>query len=120
MNKELIIDNVEFLNNYIPKLMNAIDEVVGYLITNNETQSLKILQSLMEGLDWTIRSISSLRELGYVENLNIDEMNQFLIETEQAFRRKDYVLLGDLLQYEIARILDNWLKKIESIDGDLI
>lgn len=118
MENELIQSNISFLKDYIPKLIAGIENEVDLLIQNNETLAFDLFQNIIEGLGWTIRSISNIENLGYIKGLKLDEMNRVLHEVEQSFQRKDFVLLGDLLQYEIAEILVCWQEKLNNIDGE--
>lgn len=118
MDYELIQSNISFLKDYIPKLINAIETTVDLLIKNDEKLAFNLLRDIIEGLEWTIKSISSIEKLGYINDLKLDEMNSTFRELEEAFPKKDFVLLGDLLQYEIAEILVDWQDKLNNIDGD--
>ncbi|MGD6894412.1 hypothetical protein [Bacillus infantis] len=117
MDKEMIRNNINFLKDYIPKLTAGIEMEVDLLIQNKETLAFDLFQNIAEGLEWTIRSISGLENLGYINDLKIDEMNKVLREVEGSFQKKDFVLLADLLEYEVAEILVNWQEKLKSIDG---
>lgn len=117
MENELIQSNISFLKDYIPKLVKAIENVVDLLIKNDERSALDLLEDIIEGLEWGIRSISSIEKMGYIKDLNLTEMNRVFLEIEKAFHRKDFVLLGDLLQYEVSEELHNWLEKLNHING---
>lgn len=112
MEKELILNNIYFLKDYIPRLVDGIETEVELLIKNDEKLAFELFQNILEGLEWTIRSINSLAEIGYLKDLKMKKMNEILIETELAFQKKDFVLLGDLLKYEIIEILSIWGEKV--------
>ena len=118
MDRELIKDNLLFLNDYMPKLLHAVEELVDLLITSKETDALKLLTSIIEGLEWTLRSLSGLENIGVVRELNLAQMNEILREMTNAFEKKDYVLLGDILQYEITEVLSDWMLKLKDVKGE--
>ncbi|CAN7201258.1 hypothetical protein [Rossellomorea sp. LjRoot5] len=118
MDKELIQNNIYFLKEYIPKLIVGIETEVELLMKNNEKSAFELFYKILEGLEWTIRSINSLEEVGYLTDLKMNKMNETLFETESAFQKKDFVLLGDLLKYEIEELLINWEKKVNFL-GDI-
>ena len=118
-NKELITNNIAFLKDYLPKLINAIEEVVEYLITNNETDAFNLITDIIEGMEWTMRSIHSLQNLNYIEDITPNEVNKILEEITQAFQKKDLVLLSDLFQYELIEILLAWNEKLDMINGEI-
>jgi hypothetical protein len=118
MDNELIQNNINFLKEYIPKLIAGIEKEVDLLIKNDETLAFDLFQNIAEGLEWTIRSISSIENFGYINDLKLDEMNKVLHEMEESFQKKDFVLLADLLQYEVAEILVCWQEKLKNIDGE--
>lgn len=115
---QLIKDNINFLNEYIPKLINAIEREVENLIANNETEAFRLLPNIFEGMEWTVRAINSIQELGFIEGIDLDNINSILEELSQAFQRKDYVLISDLFQYEIIEILLDWNEKVSLIKGE--
>ncbi|WP_100401662.1 hypothetical protein [Bacillus sp. FJAT-42315] len=119
MDQQLIIDNIAFLKEYIPKLIVAVEQEVDFLVKNEETEALQLLPSIFEGLEWTNRSVSSLQALGYMTEADIEERKGLLEEMEQAFQIKDFVLLSDLFEYEVLEWLKKWVEQLQHVDGQL-
>jgi hypothetical protein len=113
---DLIKDNVEFLDEFIPKLIKAIDSEVDFLVKNMESAAFELLPQIYEGLEWSIKSISSLERLGIIGDLKIEDILNFLGEIEEAFKIRDLVLVSDLFEYEIKEILKRWHEKISALE----
>lgn len=111
--EKLIKENVEFLNDYLPKIQNAIDELVDLFAKNQENNALDILPRIIEGLSWCVNSMSSLERVGVVENIEISNLNNFLYQIQKAMEIADYVLVSDLFEYEISPIIKVWSQKVK-------
>lgn len=110
---KLIHENIEFLQGYLPKLIRAIDELTESFSNNLEKNAIKILPEIIEGLAWAVNSMASLERVGTVKDIDINSLNSFLNEIQQAMENDDYILVSDLFEYEIKPILTIWTQKIE-------
>lgn len=116
MDNALIENNISFLREYIPKLITAIEHEAELLIKNEEQLAFDLLENIMEGLEWTIRSISSIEKVGYIKDLKLNEIAGTVQELEKTFYKKDFVLLSDLLQYELVEVLVYWQDKLNDVN----
>ncbi|UNL84781.1 hypothetical protein [Priestia koreensis] len=109
----LIKDNVDFLKDYLPKITYFIDLLVDFLAKNQESEAFEILPQIIEGLSWSIKSMSSLERVGEIENIEIEKLNGFLNEIRGAMETNDYVLVSDLFEYEITPIVQQWIEMLK-------
>lgn len=111
----LINDNVIFLKDYIPKLIEAIEKEVEYLTDYTENEAFSLLPNIIDGLVWSLTSIHGLEKLGYISDLKKENLNAFLKEIEETMKKKDYISMTDIFQFEIIEILEEWLEKVNTI-----
>lgn len=104
----------ETLNGYLPKLINASEQIGYHIQSNNDVEAVELLQEFIDGLNWVISVVTHLNRLGYEINIDSNSLNEYLLQIENAIQSKDSVLISDLFEYEIAPILTDWLEKIDN------
>ncbi|TFE03941.1 hypothetical protein [Jeotgalibacillus salarius] len=114
--RHLIIDTKVSLIEYIPRLIQASEKIGEYLQAGEQYRGMKLLPDLFEGIQWVTNAIKGIEKNHISLDLNTEDINKYLIEIEQTLKNQDFVLLADLLEYEISPILESWLNKIESFE----
>ncbi|MBU3142336.1 hypothetical protein [Clostridium sp. CF012] len=99
-------------NKYILKLQNGIKEAIKFFQGGNDGDALKITSEILEGLAWVI-DIVSLTQNVQKNKVNAYEFCGELKEMEIALQNEDYILVSDILQYEILPVLEVWGKEID-------
>lgn len=112
---QLIIETIESMENYLPKLIKALEEMAEHFQNGAQNEAIHQLPTAFEGIEWIVSAINGLRNNGYFIDLEVLTLNKFLIEVEDALKNQDYILLADLLEYEIKPILEEWLLKCSSV-----
>lgn len=97
---------------YIDKLNNGIKIIVEKIQEGNEYEAIKLIPSVADGIDWLTQTIKVTEEV-QKEPISIDNLNEQLESLVEAFENEDYILLGDLFNYEIMPILCEYKEKIE-------
>ncbi|MDK2800256.1 MAG: hypothetical protein PWQ70_1875 [Clostridiales bacterium] len=115
-----IIEKKEVLNTaytYMEKLISGINAAVELFRAGNEYDALEYMKYIIEGLQWEIEVLALTRS-EIVQDLNPDEINGFLTEMVNALENTDYVLLADLMEYEIMPILEKWYNALKITIGE--
>ncbi|WP_425448033.1 hypothetical protein [Dethiothermospora halolimnae] len=100
--------------NYLNKLEKGIEDIIERYQDGDEGQANRMMVEVIDSMGWIIEGINSTGEI-QKEEIEVDKINEHLKEIIMAFENRDYVLLGDLLEYEINPIIDDWKKKIKPI-----
>jgi hypothetical protein len=119
-NMSNIIEKKEVLNTaytYMEKLISGINAAVELFRAGNEYDALEYMKYIIEGLQWEIEVLALTRS-EIVQDLNPDEINGFLTEMVNALENTDYVLLADLMEYEIMPILEKWYNALKITIGE--
>ncbi|MBO8159607.1 hypothetical protein [Thermosyntropha sp.] len=113
MKKELL-ELLESLENYVPKLINASSDMAENIQSGNEGKAFLILKDYIEGIMWTVEAIDTIKSLGsqYLTEIELELLNDKLKCFEEAMLNQDYVLLADILEYEIKEVLSDYLNTI--------
>lgn len=114
--KPLINDNLstvyQYLTNAIPQVSILADE---FYRQPNENTWMKLID-LFEGIQWIIESVIKIGKIEDIDNSVLDygvwnqyvqsvgELSEMIKELEPSMVNKDYVLIGDLLIYEIIPV----------------
>lgn len=98
------------MSSYIDKLLILIEKVEDDIYVLPEKfleSSFEIINSIIEFMGIVVKT-----SLKYNENINIDNMNEAMKFLLESLNNKDYILVLDIYEYEIARILKIWKKEI--------
>ena len=95
------------LNDYLTKLIPAVKECANHYQTGQLNEGSNLLISMIEGLNWVVGTAANIQ----IHDINIKEINTKLNEIVKAFENEDYVLIGDLLEYEISPVMQELLDK---------
>jgi hypothetical protein len=98
------------ITSYIPKLKNGIIEAAEFFQKYEENKGTALLVEITDGVKWVIDALVSIQRLDEKEIINI---NNKLNEIIDALENEDYILIGDLLQYELLPVM-------EEIDNNLV
>lgn len=116
LQKETLIS----VNGYIHEVLIGIDAVVELFQRGREDQANNIYNDLIEGLQWLMDALALTQDVQTVYHIKIDiyDINTIFQQINEAFCNRDYVLIGDLLEYEVAPILISWHQLISPIVED--
>ena len=108
------IEALKTANEYIDNLKNGIENLVNKINSGEESNGIALIPIIADGLDWLINIIKLTSDVhnGAISMENSNEMLEQIIE---ALENEDYVLLGDLFNYEFLPILENVQVNIRKI-----
>jgi type I restriction-modification system DNA methylase subunit len=111
--RKLIFETKQSCVDYLPKLIEACDKITENIQANNH-EWFEIYEAFLEGLSWLASAISSIQNIDdkQLREIEISEFNKILKAMEDALFQKDYILLGDLLEYELKDKLENYYTTI--------
>ncbi|AKA70311.1 hypothetical protein [Clostridium scatologenes] len=90
----------EQLMNKIIETTNNIDICWGELITNHIKDGMKGLDIIFKDTDYIINGLSSIDN-----SFQVSMFYDLFVEIEKALKSKDYMLVADLLKYELKTVL---------------
>ncbi|MGV8145777.1 MAG: hypothetical protein ACLKAK_03590 [Alkaliphilus sp.] len=110
MPDKIMYEALETLREYLPKLIAGIKTTIDYFRENREDEGTKLLVQVIDGIQWSVEVVSKTKIILMQYEIIIDDskLSEILGEFEEALRNKDYVLIADLLEYEIIVLLDEW------------
>lgn len=106
----------EYLEGFIPAVIELSDHFYGELTENH----WNTFAHFIEGLSWIVKSLEFIELLtdGETDNNNnntLKELEMIISNLEHALNQKEHVLVGDLIQYELIPLLQNYKSKIYNL-----
>jgi hypothetical protein len=114
---EIITLLISITNKSIQKadeIEGSINSCWGKLVMSESNEGMAVISEIFSGVDALINNITALGQ--YLE-LEIDTMSILNIfsEIEKAMKIQDYVLLADLLYYEIKPKINLWKNELKTL-----
>ncbi len=110
-NIQLMLETTKTAQEYIDKLINGINQCAEDFQTGSEKRALDITLQIIDGMKWLTEAMSLTKEI-HKEEVNIQDINLFLNNIIEGFENKDYILVSDILDYEIKPIISTWKQKL--------
>lgn len=92
---------------YLGKLIPGINNILEFYRSGNELKANRMIIDVIDGLLWLTEAFTLTQDI-QKEKMDVSCMNEHLSEMLSAFENSDYVLLSDLLEYEVLPILKKW------------
>ncbi|WP_051556387.1 hypothetical protein [Alkalihalobacterium bogoriense] len=105
--EELLKETFESAKEYSKTLHNGIGTFIEKFAASKYEEGINLLPAIIDGLEWLLKA-SVLTESLQKEKLEIESMNKILNEINEALEHTDYILLSDIMQYEIAEKIEMW------------
>jgi len=114
-----IIDkNIENADAYLKRLIPGIEKAVELFRTGNEQEANQFLIKIIDGMDWfsqVLDTILTAKEISpdtVISGKSIQDRQANLVDFTQqmvnANKNRDWVLLADLLEYEVLPFYKEW------------
>lgn len=118
MEQNIVYEALESLYDYSFRLIDGINVVVEDFRQQREDKGLKILPQIIEGLQWAIEVVFRTKYVfkEYGIEIEEEEIKNLLNELLDAVENQDYVLISDLLEYEIIELLKKWQKGLQKMN----
>lgn len=116
---KLMEETLENAYEYIPNVIAAIGNMAYNLQGGREDKAIPVCTNLFEGLKWLTDTFLLTKPFQVLRGREITtgEVYDINIQIEESLENRDYVLLGDLLQYELLPIVEKWNEEIAKILG---
>lgn len=129
---EVVCDSLSVLVNetvmsayqYIKKAIPALKMLAEKFYQSTDINDFNNLADLFEGIGWLVDTQNRIDQIANLDLLikdyqlwnryvkNIKQIVLILPELEQALKQRDYVLIGDLLTYEVVPEFENCLEQL--------
>lgn len=101
-------------NDYLYNLENGINQLVEAFQQENNNKGCSIIPLVADGIKWIIDIVNLTRE-SQPNFIDISIIDEKLDEVVEAIENEDYILVGDLFNYEILPIIEKIHEEIKKI-----
>lgn len=113
--QQLILETIETGIDYLPKLYAGLRNMVVLLQEGKEGEGIDLFQKSLDGLEWSSSLTEAILTIPIAgrSHLLSDEWKEKAVnlrdnlrELNEAWANRDYVLIADIVEYEILPYLD--------------
>lgn len=104
MNSEKI-EVLNTANEYLDNLKKGVSDISELIQEGKEQEGINLIPQVADGLQWLIQAVNLTKDV-HKKEINIKEIDEHLAEMVEALENEDYILVGDLFNYEILPILE--------------
>lgn len=110
---EVVAEVLESAFQYLERALPSLEELASAFYQGPEVSTWNDFELFLEGMDWLLRITEYLRQPALVSDYQrygelYEGLQAKLPELEKALQQSDYVLIADLLSYEIIPALQNF------------
>jgi len=111
----LIKETLEEASEYLPRLKDGTKKTA-QLFRNSDDKAVQNYQLILNGLEWYIETVSQVTSLMnneeyYQKGQNmINDINKTLSDLMVAYNKEDFVLVADILEYEIVETIEELIE----------
>ncbi|MCZ8514880.1 hypothetical protein O9H85_21145 [Paenibacillus filicis] len=116
MNQAIIIETLESMKGYVPKLVMASETIV-HDIQTHEGNWANVLVAYLEGISWLTMAIEGITRLdqNILADWDINALASVVEQLNGSLEQQDFVSLCDLLLYELQPILKSFENKLQGM-----
>lgn len=100
------IETLRTASEYILNLKSGIKTASENFQNGNEEEGNNLVPLIADGINWVTQVLELTKDV-HKEEVNFDELNNKLEEIVEAIEFRDFILVGDLFQYEILPEVEN-------------
>lgn len=119
--KILILEAMQDSLDYIEKLKEGIDRLIGLLVNEEEKVAMELVVEIINGLEWIHNILNSIEQTTNLNYIDIgfqdcyDRFKDTVAELLEALENSDMIMLSDLFEFEILEILDEMMDNFPKI-----
>lgn len=120
--KDLLVNNIENAKEYLEKLIPGFQKAADLFRLGNEQEANKYYLQILDGIDWFSQVAQIIvdsrgdktEEKGFKDRQKT--LTGLMSQMLEANKNQDWVLLADLLEYEIIPFYEDWQKVLSQIN----
>ena len=126
--KDLAANNLANALDYLKRLIPGFEKAASLFRTGNEQEANRYYLQILEGIDWFSQVVNLIMkpETGYPigsdsdnESLEVRQkkLTDLMSQMLEANKKQDWVLLADLLEYEMLPFYQDWEKILSKLEN---
>lgn len=113
----------------LPEMMQQTEDLSQKIRAQGIKGHLRSVSDLVENFQFLIDSVMSVRNLAgdqFLVNCPVDwskselQSKKTILETFETLKRKEFVLLADVLEYDLNNLLQMWMENLQRIENTIL
>ncbi|MGE5604579.1 MAG: hypothetical protein ACM3YE_02690 [Bacteroidota bacterium] len=114
MTPEEFNETIETYNEYLEKMILAVKHFCEDLQETDFKELGMTMPAIAEGLEWIYDAAGCFKDLGKINNTYYSSYEMIVKNLSEALENKDYMLLHDLMEFELLPVLGEMRLTVES------
>lgn len=120
--KDLLANNLSNAKEYLEKLIPGFQKAADLFRMGNEQEANKFYLQIIDGIDWFSQVVLTIinAQQHVLEGQSLEErqkkLNELIGQMLEANKNEDWVLMADLLEYEMVPFYEEWQKVLLNIE----
>lgn len=114
---EMRFEAFESAVHYIGRIQSGVPKIVESFQSGREDLGANMMIDLIGGIQWMVNLVTLTNEHLKVEETKVECLNTTLSQLNIAYENLDYVLIGDVLEYELLPVIDSLKPYFEKAMG---
>lgn len=108
----LALESLREMDVYLEKVIVGIDSILNYLEDSEEKKAMDIVVELINGMEWIYNIFDKIEKIMVIDYSEIEFIEIFnsykdiLEKILESLEKKDFIMLADILNYELKDNLD--------------
>ena len=103
---------------YISQIPNGLQNIIAFISNNKVEQALNGIANLAEGLEFLLTVEQAFKQENLTINSNINQAMEFIREINASLVNQDYILLKDIIEYELIPIFSSSSEWVFTVKGE--
>jgi hypothetical protein len=114
--EEIIEEIIETSKAYLPRLIDGLQEIVKLFHEGKDQEAVSLFVRAVDGLEWFNSFLKGMQ----LANLEIDSKKiisypQIMKNLLNAWERQDFLLVSDIIEYELIPLIEEKFEKVKKI-----
>lgn len=120
--KDLLANNLSNAKEYLEKLIPGFQKAADLFRMGNEQEANKFYLQIIDGIDWFSQVVLTIinAQQHVLDGQGLEErqkkLNELMGQMLEANKNQDWVLMADLLEYEMVPFYEEWQKVLLNIE----
>jgi len=99
------IEVLQSADKYLYNLRNGVVKLVELMQAEKEQEAILLIPEISDGITWIMNAVDLTRDI-HKNEIGTSLINEHLESIIEGLENEDYILIGDIFNYEIIPILD--------------
>ncbi|NPV42744.1 MAG: hypothetical protein HPY70_01990 [Firmicutes bacterium] len=114
--EEIIEESIETAKEYLPKLKAGLYEMVKLFHEGKDQEAVSLFVTAVDGLEWLNSFLKGMRLANLeTDSKKITSYPQIMKDLLDAWERQDFLLVSDILEYELIPLIEEKIETIEKM-----